>query len=209
MITMSVTYKLKLRSLLKNSFLLTLGMLPQNLFFLALGFIPFILISIGGTFFAAVGVIITLFIGFSLVLLVWTDFCQWAYDKFVNDRVPGAQKNRGIYEKIKDSDSEAIKQYRRQMELTRTSLNTRPIKPITDDELKVAELPTSFNRDDLLRLAESKQAIYDDHARYVEEHKNDPEFKAIEEERAAENEDAERAKRIEKAKKELMKRKKK
>ena len=204
---MSVTYKLKLRSLIKNSFLLTLGMLPQNAFFLVLAFIPFIIFSIGGSFFAAVGIIVILFCGFSAALLVWTDYCQWAYDKFVNDRVPGAQKNRGIYEKIKNSDSEAIKQYRRQMELTRTTLNSRPIKPITDDELKVAELPTSFNRDDLLRLAESKQAIYDDHARYVEEHKNDPEFKAIEEERAAENEDAERAKRIEKAKKELMKRK--
>ncbi len=92
------------------------------------------------------------------------------------------------------------------MALTRTSLNSRPIKPITDDELKVAELPTSFNRDDILRLNESKQAIYDDYAKYVEEHKNDPEFQPTEEEAAAEKDRAERDKRIEKAKKELMKR---
>ena len=92
--------------------------------------------------------------------------------------------------------------------MTRSSLNSRPIKPITDDELKVAELPTSFNRDDIIRLNESKQAIYDDHARYVEEHKNDPEFLPTEEEIAAKKEKDDREKRIEKAKKELMKREK-
>ena len=206
MITMSVTYELKLRALLKNSFLFTLGLLPQNVLFIFLGLIPFLLVSFGG-FFMAIGIMVVLFLGFSQFLLVWTDYCQWAYDRFVNDKVEGAKKNRGIYEKVKNSDSEAIKQYRRQMELTRTTLNSRPIKPITDDELKVAELPTSFNRDDLVRLKESKQAIYDDYARYVEEHKNDPEFMPTESELNQEKEKQEREKRIEKAKKELMKRK--
>ena len=92
--------------------------------------------------------------------------------------------------------------------MTRTSLNSRPIKPITDDELKIAELPSAFNRDDIVKLNESKQVIYDDYAQYVEEHKNDPEFMPTEEEKAAEQEAKEREKRIEKAKKELMKRNK-
>ena len=205
MITMSVTYELKFRALIKNSFLFTIGMLPQNAFFLLLGFIPFLLLLLGG-FFMPIGIIVILLIGFSQILLVWTDFCQWSYDKFINDKVPGAQKNRGIYERVKESNSEALKQYRRQVAMSRTSLNSRPIKPITDDELKVADLPTSFNRDDILRLSESKQAIYDDYANYVEEHKNDPEFQPTEEEKAAEKNKAERDKRIEKAKKELMKR---
>lgn len=206
MITMSVTYELKIRDLLKNSFLFTLGLMPQNVFFLFLGIIPFIITTLG-SFFSAIGVIIILLMGFSLLLLIWTNFCQWAYDKFVNDKVAGAKKNRGIYEKVKESNSEALKQYRRQVAMTRSSLNSRPIKPITDDELKVAELPASFNRDDLVRLNESKQAIYDDHARYVEEHKNDPEFMPSEEEKEAQKEAKAREERIEKAKKELMKRK--
>ncbi|MBQ6728184.1 MAG: hypothetical protein IJQ87_04510 [Clostridia bacterium] len=205
MITMSITYELKFRALIKNSFLFTIGMLPHSAFFLLLGFIPFLLLMLGGIF-MPIGIIAIMLIGFSQVLLVWTDFCQWAYDKFINDKVPGAQKNRGIYEKVKESNSEALMQYRKQVALTRTSLNSRPIKPITDDELKVAELPTSFNRDDIVRLNESKQAIYDDYAKYVEEHKNDPEFLPTEEEKAAEKDKAERDKRIEKAKKELMKR---
>ncbi|MBP5466786.1 MAG: hypothetical protein J6Y43_04420 [Clostridia bacterium] len=205
MITMSVTYELKFRALIRNSFLFTIGLLPQNAFFLLLGLIPFLLLMLGG-FFIPIGIIAVLLIGFSQVLLVWTDFCQWSYDKFINDKVPGAQKNRGIYEKVKETNSEALKQYRKQVAMTRTSLNSRPIKPITDDELKIAELPTSFNRDDILRLIESKQAIYDDYEKYVEEHKNDAEFQPTEEEKAAEQDKAEREKRIEKAKKELMKR---
>jgi hypothetical protein len=144
-----------------------------------------------------------------MFLLIWTDFCQWAYDKFVNDKVPGAQKNKGIYEKIKESDSGALKQYKAQLVLaSRSSLSSKPIKPITDDELKVAELPTSFNRNDIVKLNESKRAIYEDHERYVEEHKNDPEFAPTEEEKEQEKLAEERQKRIEKAKKELSKRKK-
>ena len=207
MITMAVTYELKFRALLKNSFLFTLGLLPQNAFFLLLGFLPFLLMMLGG-FFLPIGLIIILLLGFSTLLLIWTNFCQWSYDKFINDKVQGAKKNRGIYEKVKESDSEALKQYRIQAAKTRSKLNSRPIKPITDDELKVAELPTSFNRDDILRLNESKQAIYDDHARYVEEHKNDPEFAPTEEEAAVVKEKKAREDRIEKAKRELMKREK-
>ena len=208
MITMSVTYNLKFRHLFKNSFLFTVGLLPQNIFFIALGLIPFILLLFGG-FFLVIGIILVILFGFSLILLVWTNFCQWSYDRFINDKVPGAQKNRGIYEKIKESDAGALKQYRDQLAMaTRSSLNSKPIKPITDDELKLEELPTSFNRNDIVKLNESKQAIYDDHARYVEEHKNDPEFQVTEEEKALEQEQEERQKRIEKAKKELAKRNK-
>jgi len=154
------------------------------------------------------GVILILLFGFSMLLLIWTDFCQWSYDKFINDKVPGAQKNRGIYEKIKESDSGALKQYREQMALAgRSSLSSKPIKPITDEELTIAELPVSFNRNDIEKLNQSKRAIYEDHERYVEEHKNDPEFQQTEEEKQMEKEQEERRKRIEKAKKELSKRK--
>ena len=205
MITMTVTYELKFRALLKNSFLFTIGLLPHNLLFILCGAIPFIVLLIGG-FLLVIGILLVFLIGFSLVLLIWTVFCQWAYDKFINDKVPGAQKNRGIYEKVKESNSEALKQYRRQIAMTRSKLNSRPIKPITDDDLQIAELPSSFNREDIFRLNESKQAIYDDYARYVEEHKNDPEFLPTEEEINAEKAKADREKRIEKAKKELRKR---
>ncbi|MBR1968629.1 MAG: hypothetical protein IKA11_04465 [Clostridia bacterium] len=208
MVTMSVTYELKFRHLIKNSFMFTIGLLPQNIFFIICGLIPFVFLLLGG-FFLAIGVILILLFGVSMFLLVWTDFCQWAYDKFVNDKIPGAQKNRGIYDKVKESDSGALKQYREQMAMAqRSSLNSKPIKPITDDDLKLAELPTSFNRADIEKLNESRRAIYEDHERYVEEHKNDPEFMPTEEEKELQKEQEAREKRIEQAKKELAKRNK-
>lgn len=209
MITMTVTYELKFRQLIKNSFLFSIGLLPQNIFFLFLGLIPFLLFGFG-TVTMAIALVLAILISFSLFLLIWTDYCQWAYDRFVNDKVPGAQKNRGIYEKVKESNSEALKQYREQVARTAvSSLSSRPIKPITDDELQVAELPTSFNRNDIIKLNESKQAIIDDNERYIEEHKNDPEFAppelSPEEKKKAEATN----KKIEAAKKELEKRMKK
>ncbi len=208
MVTMSVTYELKFRHLIKNSFMFTIGLLPQNIFFIVCGLIPFVFLLLGG-FFLAIGVILILLFGVSMFLLIWTDFCQWSYDRFVNDKIPGAQKNRGIYDKVKESDSGALKQYREQMAMAqRSSLNSKPIKPITDDDLKLAELPTSFNRADIEKLNESRRAIYEDHEKYVEEHKNDPEFMPTEEEKELQKEQEAREKRIEQAKKELAKRNK-
>ena len=208
-ITMSVTYKLTFRQLIKNSFIFSIGLLPMNVFFLLICAIPFLLLYLG-SFFVAFSLVFLVLVGLSFAMLVWTDYCQWSYDKFINDRVPGAQKNRGIYEKVKASDSAALKQYREQLAMTaRSSLSSRPIKPITDDELQVAELPQSFRREDIIKLNESKKVIYEDNLRYIEEHKNDPEFRITEEEKQMEKEREEREKRIEKAKKELEKRNKK
>ena len=206
MITMSVTYELKFRQLLKNSFLFTIALLPQNILFLFLGLLPFLFLLFGGIF-MAIGLILILLMGFSLFFLIWTDFCQWSYDRFINDKIEGAQKNRGIYEKVKESNSLALQKYREQVARTAvSSLSSKPIKPITDDELQLAELPESFNRKDIERLNESKQRLIEDHERYVEEHKNDPQF--VEARENAEKNKEEREKRIEEAKKELAKRNK-
>ena len=207
MITMSVTYEVTLRALIKNSFLFTIGLLPQNLFFIALGLIPY-LITLLGQFFSLIGTLIIIAFGVAYFLLVWTDFCQWGYDRFVNDKVPGAQKNKGIYTKVGKDEAASLKEYKKQIALAeRSSLSNKPIKPITDDELKIVELPTSFNRADIEKLNQSKQAIYEDHERYVKEHMSDPEFQKNEQDIEYEKQQEERQKRIEKAKKELSKRK--
>jgi len=207
MVTMSVTYKVSFWKLVKNSFLITVGLLPQNLFFAAIALVPFLLMMIGGIF-STIMLAVVFFLGVSWCLLVWTDYSHWIYDNMLKETVPGAQKNRGIYEKIKKSDSEALKKYGEQMVMARSSLAGRPIKPITDDELTLAELPTAFSRSDIVKLDESRKIIYEDHEKYVEEHKNDPEFMKSEEEIELETKLQEREKRIEQAKKELQKRNK-
>ena len=184
-----------------------LGLLPHNVFFTALALIPFLLFVLGDIF-MLIGLLMILLFGFSYFLLVWTNYCQWAYDKFINDRVSGAQKRKGMYEKIKADNTGALKKYKEQLSLaTRSSLNSKPIKPITDDDLTIAELPTSFSRKDIEKLNESRQVLYDDHAKYVAEHINDEQYQMTEAEKKAEEQRLEREKRIQKAKKELAKRK--
>ena len=207
MITMSVTYNLKLRHLIKNSFVFTFALLPNNVLFLFLGAIPFLLLLFDG-FLMIIGMLLIFLMGFSHFLLVWTNYCQWGYDKFLNDKVKGAQKNKGIYAKVKGDNSEALKRYKEQLAMVKpSSLSTKPIKPITDEELTLADLPTSFSRRDIEKLNESRRVLYEDHEKYIEEHKNDAKFTQGGQDAEVEKIRLEREKRIEKAKRELAKRK--
>lgn len=206
MVTMSVTYQYKIWHLLRNSFLFTVGLFPLNLFFGAICAAPFLLSLIGGIVQIIVLVLVAL-LAISFALLVWTDFCQWAYDSHINTKI-GAKKNRGIYEKVKkDNDKKKVEAYKNTLERnTATQLYSKPIKPITDDEIQLAQLPEAFTRADLEKLRESKEIIYEEDRKYVLEHQNNPEN--IEAIKTQEQLEAERQKRIEKAKRELAKRKK-
>lgn len=208
MITLIVTYETTILGLFKNSLLFTIGLFPQSVFFIALGLIPYFIALLDGIF-LMIGVFLILFLGLANFLLIWTNFCQWSYDKFINEKL-GVKTNKGIYVKSKDVESSALKQYNQQKALAElAALNRRPVKPITDDELQVAELPTSYTRADLERLNQSKQAIYDDHERYVAEHTvNKETVEKSQDLLELERQNKEREKRIEQAKKELAKRKK-
>lgn len=205
MLTMSVTYELKFSQLLKNSFYFSIALLPQSFLFIVLGGLTFWLFLLEINFFLSMAMVLSLMFGVSLFMLVWTNFSQWAYDEFLNDKVPGAKKQRGIYEKIQKGDAKSLQKYKEQVDAAMlTSLRSRPIKPI-DDDLKLAELPNSFRREDILKLNESRQAIIEDHDKYVEEHKNDEQF--VKYEQAKLSAEQERERRIAKAKKELARRK--
>jgi len=190
-LTFGVTYKLKFHNLIKNSFIMALGLLPANLFFAAFAFVSIILMVIGNVF-LFVGVMVFLIIGLSGAALIWTNYSQWAFDKFINDNVPGAVKNRGIYSK-KATEEES------DFSFERSTLGKRPVKPITDYDVEIAELPQNFSRADLQRLEESKAAMRKDSDDYVNDvlsGKYKPEEKAEEQDTAtdaADNATAEEA----------------
>ncbi len=159
-LTFGVTYKLKFLQLIKNSFIMAIGLLPSNLFFAAFALISVIIMMLGG-FAMTIGVFIFLILGLSGAALIWTDYSQWAFDKFINDKVPGAVKNRGIYSKKPEEESD--------FSFERSTLGKRPIKPITDYDVEIAELPVNFSREDLRKLEESKEAMRKDSDEYVVE----------------------------------------
>ncbi len=177
MIALGVNYTQKFTTLFKNSFLLTVGTLPQTVFFGLIALLPFLLFLIGGSLFLVIAIFCVILFDFSYALLVWLDFAQWVFDKYINPKIEGARVGRGIYNKdgssSLDGESAAAIEYQRAMLASgRSRLMARPIKPI-DDDLQVYELPTSFTREDLKRLRESKQNIAEDTESYAEEHKND------------------------------------
>ena len=180
MIALGVNYKQGIGTLIKNSFLMTIGMFPQSIFFGFLALLPFGIFLLGDflPLFTVIGVIFVLLFAFAYALLVWLDFGQWAFDKFINPKIEGAKVGRGIYNKdgtsaAEGGESAAAAEYRRVILASgKSKLVSRPIKPI-DDSLQVYELPSSFTREDLQRLRESKQNIAEDTAAYEEEHKND------------------------------------
>ena len=178
MIALGVNYKLSFLKMLRNAFLMTIGTLPQTIFFGIIALLPFALFYIGGTFMMLIAIIILLLFSFSYALLVWLDFAQWVFDKYINPKLEGAKVGRGIYNKdgssaLTGDDSGASLEYQRVLlSHGRSRLVARPIKPI-DDSLQVYELPQAFTREDLQRLRESKQNIAEDTEAYAEEHKND------------------------------------
>ena len=207
MVTLTVTYDMPLKHIFKNSFYFALLFLPHCIVMVPLAALPFILLALGGSssILLVIVLVIVLLFGFSYTFLVWTNFSQWTFDNFINDKVPGAKKNRGMYQKYqKQSDEKAKLQHKAQYAV-RTRFNSRPIKPITDEEIQIAELPESFSREDLLKLRESKQNMIEDHKRYVEEHINDERYQKTPEEIENEEKEKARLKKIEQAKKALRK----
>ena len=178
MIALGVNYKMNFLTMLKNSFLMSIGTLPQTVFFGVLAFIPFLLLIIGGSMFISFAIIMIVLFGFAYALLVWLDFAQWVFDKYINPKIEGAKVGRGIYNRdgssqLTGNDSAASIEYQRMiLSHGRSRLVAKPIKPI-DDSLQVYELPQSFTREDLKKLRESKQNIAEDTEAYAEEHKND------------------------------------
>lgn len=204
MIALGVNYKLKFFTMLKNSFLMTIGTLPQTIFFGVISLLPFALLLIPAQFILIVSIILLLLFGLSWAMLVWLDFAQWVFDKFINPKIKGAKVGRGIYSKdgsvpLTGDDSAAAVEYQRViLAHGKSRLVARPIKPI-DDSLQVYELPQSFSREDLKRLRESKQNIIEDTEAYAEEHKNDLRYveynKQFEEREKALQDDPKRKKR--------------
>lgn len=158
--TQAVTYKLKTWALIKNSFLFAIALLPTNILILLLSAIPVILLLVLPGMFTIFGLFIFALLGFSYIILVWTVYAHWAYDKFINDRVEGAVKNRGMYKKTEADIKANEERDRKNKNIRFNNPKKRPKKITSIDEGETfTPLPTSFSRADLLRLEEEKEAV--------------------------------------------------
>ena len=166
MITLGVTYKLSFGKLIRNAFILSIALVPTNVFFALLAVLPFALLFLRSPLLMSLGIVLIMVWGISIFMLIWTNYSNWVFDKFINDKVPGAKKNRGIYKQnATENDGE-------ELIIEKTKLTSK-IKPVTDYDVELYELPTSFGRKDLEKLEETKEAMRRDSDKYAEEHEHD------------------------------------
>ncbi len=164
MITLGINYKLSFKNLIRNSFILSIALIPTNAFFIMFAAVWFVLLFLNMQFIMFIAIILCLIWGCSLFMLIWTDYSHWVFDKFINDKVPGAKKNRGIYKaNATEEDGEALV-------VEKSKIKEKHVKPITDYDVEIYELPTSFSRKDLEKLEETKEAMRKDSDKYAEEY---------------------------------------
>jgi len=161
--TQAATYKLTIRGLIKNSFLFSLALLPKNILFLALSGIPIFITLLASLFLGEmammIGMMVFGFIGFSFIILVWTVYAHGAFDKYINDKIEGAVKNRGMH--IMTEEEKQAKEERRRKASNVRFANPKKKKPIVsvDEGSTFTPLATTFSRADLQRLADEKEQV--------------------------------------------------
>ena len=110
---MIVSYRLKMKDLLRNSFLLAVARLPQSVGVRLLHCVP-VLIAVAVAFFlnpawGFLGIVLYyLLIGLSLSRFVTASFTNGVFDRYINSHIEGAPVNRGLREETEDDEEEEI-----------------------------------------------------------------------------------------------------
>ena len=106
-----VSYKLKMRELLRNGLLLAVARLPFSFAVRLLHVVPTVIALICAFFFSPVWSVLGLFLyylvfGFGLSRFVTASYTNAVFDRFINSRIEGAVINRGLSQETDDDDDE-------------------------------------------------------------------------------------------------------
>lgn len=177
-----ISYKLKLKHLLKNSFVFTIGAPIQTVFFSALSLMPvWLLLAFGGNFILKViAYAVFIFIGFSYILLVWMSFTQWLFDLYVTPTIKKAEdekkRKKTPQELAAEQEEEARRVAGELLAAGKSELIGKPILPI-DEKHRFDTLSKTFSRSDLKTVEQNRQKLNGEIEGYAKEHINDPVYK--------------------------------
>lgn len=106
-----VCYKLRMRDVFRNGFLLAVARLPMSIGIRLLHCVPMILTVALMMFVNPTWVVLGIMlyyvvIGFGLSRFITASFTNGVFDKYINNRIEGAQVNRGMYTPEDDEDEE-------------------------------------------------------------------------------------------------------
>lgn len=108
---MIVTYKMRLRDILRNCFLLAIGRLPMSVGIRLLHCVPlaiaFVLAFFFNTTWGVFGLLgYYVLVGFGLSRFVTASYTNGIFDKYINSRIEGAEVNRGLNTEPDDDDED-------------------------------------------------------------------------------------------------------
>ena len=182
-LAVGVSYKVKFKYLIKNSFALLFGTIIQTVFMLGFSLIPvwlmMIFLSTNVQLLIVLGFLIFIFLGFSFILLCWLAFTQWVFDSFITPAIKAekeakrAQMTPKQLEAEKEEEEKSVA--RELLAAGRSELIGRPLRPITDED-RVADIGIAFDRSDISRAASERQALVDGVNEYYEQHKSDTRY---------------------------------
>lgn len=164
--TFTVVYKSKLFEAIKVASILTFRFFIPNVFFLLFSLIPFLLMLIFSSgLLATIAMFLVTLLGISFFILCWTSYNMFVYEKVINS----IRKKWVNIEKIKTKDETESEEEDENEDLP----SFKGVKPITDEEIVIEELPTYFSREDIKRLEESKRKMREDSDEYKKAHSED------------------------------------
>lgn len=180
-LAVGVSYKVKLKYLFKNSFVLLFGTIIQTIFMLGFSLIPvwFLLIGESVWIFKIIGYALFIFFGFSFIILSWLAFTQYVFDMFITPAVKSEEEARKAsltpkqLAAEKEEDEKAIA--RELLAAGRSELVGRPMRPI-EGGTEVKEVGVAYGRADIRRVFDDRQKIKSEVDSYVEEHKGDTRY---------------------------------
>ncbi len=111
MYPMMVTYKMNLRTIWRNSFILAIGRLPSSVGIRLLHCVPMVLFMLIFLMTYQPVVLIILFayyavFGFGFSRFITASYTNAVFDKYINSRIEGAEVNRGLSQDEDDDEDE-------------------------------------------------------------------------------------------------------
>ena len=107
-----VSYKLNLRTLLKNGIVLAIAKLPQSVGVRLVTLVPMLIgilaafFFVGPTWVILIEFLYYLVIGYTLTRFVFASYTNGVFDRFINPNIEGAPVNRGLSDEPDDDDEE-------------------------------------------------------------------------------------------------------
>lgn len=174
--SVGVGYRVKLRHLFRNSFMLLIGTPLQTVLMAGFALIPVWLILIGG-FVRIIGIVLFLFFGFSFILICWSSYSQWVFDLYITPAVKTEKEAARAQKSEKELAAEKAAEEKQQaLELLaagKSELIARPIMPISQEE-SVPTLGRTFTRAQISGAASSRKKLGEEVSSYEKQHENDP-----------------------------------